>query len=582
MTLEVPVEFQRCPSKSSQRRNRTRRVAVRHAQLQSCRIVRLLAHPQDRTLQRESLLRLIPRAPLLPDAVLCLSSLVPVGDAGLVLPAVPSNFVEFQVSPCPWNMNATAFVPGELVSGISFCPCLDVPGDLVVPDLISTVSVPGELVSCIHGVSSNIRPLSESMIEQGATSNSRLLSESVIKHVLPVYLGVPDDVDSCVLDDGGAALQYLEVQLDSVNEHGTTSNIRPLSDPKFEHEATSNIRPFSVAKIAQGATSNIRPLSESKIKHVAPVDPGAAVCGVVAQVLVETTSIEEAKPRVSLEYCCRGLGASGVVVPLSSSACCVASIIAVPISGVVQPLIVDFYAHDLVSGCDGQDVIPEAVVDDIIFAEVPDESMLASVAADVVHVVSHDACSAAPFPVFSLCVSDDVPVSCSADPLKLDINAAQGVVSDIASVSSIAAAELFTYAEAVRMVFARHGEQLREARGIALGPTSVRSREAWRKWCEFSDQTYANAANLLRSALPRVDIPWAVPGLSWEGRRGLISLTLLQRLPSTASFHLIVDGLIQAQSEDWPAEYFREFLDRGPEPTLLDVLPPLCPGWWGS
>ena len=158
------------------------------------------------------------------------------------------------------------------------------------------------------------------------------------------------------------------------------------------------------------------------------------------------------------------------------------------------------------------------------------------------------------------------------------------MVSDIASVSSIAAAELSTYVEAVRMVFARHGEQLREARGIVLAsaPASERTREAWRRWRDFSDQTYANAANLLRSALPRVDIPWAVPSLSWGGRRGLISLTLLQRLPSTASFHLIVDGLIQAQSEDWPAEYFREFLDRGPEPTLLDVLPPLCPGWWGS
>jgi hypothetical protein len=95
-------------------------------------------------------------------------------------------------------------------------------------------------------------------------------------------------------------------------------------------------------------------------------------------------------------------------------------------------------AHDLVSGCDGQDGIPEAVVDDIILAEVPDESMLASVSADVVHVVSHDACSAAPVPVVSLCVSDAVPVSCSADPLKLDINAAQGVVSDIASDSSCA------------------------------------------------------------------------------------------------------------------------------------------------
>ena len=150
-------------------------------------------------------------------------------------------------------------------------------------------------------MTSYIRPLSESMIKhvvpvhvgvpdvvdscvlddggaalqflEGATSSIRPLSESKIKHVLPVHLGVPDIVvDSSVFDDGGPALQCLEVQLGSNYEHGTTSNIRPLSDSKLEHGASSNIRPLSESKIEQEPTSNIRPLSESKIKQVLPVE----------------------------------------------------------------------------------------------------------------------------------------------------------------------------------------------------------------------------------------------------------------------------------------------------------------------
>ena len=45
-----------------------------------------------------------------------------------------------------------------------------------------------------HGATSNIRPLSESKIEQGATSNIRPLYESKIKHVSPDHLSVAHEV----------------------------------------------------------------------------------------------------------------------------------------------------------------------------------------------------------------------------------------------------------------------------------------------------------------------------------------------------------------------------------------------------
>ena len=150
-----------------------------------------------------------------------------------------------------------------------------------------------------------------------------------------------------------------------------------------------------------------------EVPGVSPEPVASLALAVEVQPFVQALTEQEAKrPYVSDEF-------SGAILCASASCRQGLDRCQEPLANVhVRPLMRsdrDAVPCDLFSA--------EAVVDEIISAEVPDESMFASVSADVAHVVPHDACSAAPVPVYSLCVRDVVPVSCSADPLKLDISA---------------------------------------------------------------------------------------------------------------------------------------------------------------